>query len=142
MRWLVLVLCLPGPVCADSLVATRTIPAKATVVEADFALVQADIPGALTDADAAVGQEAKVTIYPGRPIRAADLGPPTLVDRNQIVGLRYSVAGLAILTEGRALDRGGLGDVIRVMNSGSRATVSGRIGADGTVNVGPMKGME
>ena len=44
--------------------------------------------------------------------------------------------GLRILTEGRALARGGVGDVIRVMNLSSRTTVSGRIAADGSVHVG------
>jgi hypothetical protein len=73
-----------------------------------------------------------------RPVRAADLGPPAVVERNQIVGLAYRSGGLAILTEGRALARGGVGDVIRVMNLASRATVTGTIGPDGLVAVGPQ----
>jgi flagella basal body P-ring formation protein FlgA len=68
-------------------------------------------------------------------VRAADLGPPALVDRNQIVALDFRAGGLSIRAEGRALARGGAGDVIRVMNLASRTTVSGRIRPDGVVDV-------
>lgn len=122
---------------ADSLVATRTIRAQSVVEAEDVALVAADIPNALAAVADAVGLEARVAIYAGRPISAADVGPPALVDRNQIVPLVYQSGGLAILTEGRALARGGVGDVIRVMNLASRSTVSGRVSASGTVVVGP-----
>ena len=57
------------------------------------------------------------------------------VKRNQIVTLAYEKAALRIEAEGRALGAGGIGEVIRVMNSTSRVTVSGRIAADGTVVV-------
>ena len=125
-----------GPVCADSLVATRPIRAMATITAEDVTLVAADIEGALTDVAAAVGQEARVVIYPGRPVRAADLGPPAIVERNQIVALSYRRDGLAIVTEGRARARGSAGDVIRVMNLSSRVTVTGLIQPDGLVDVG------
>ena len=135
--WRLLFLILPEMALADSLVATRTIRAQSVVQIDDITLVAAAIPGALTGTDGAVGLEARVAIYAGRPIKASDLGPPALIDRNQIVSLVYQSGGLAILAEGRALARGGVGDVIRVMNLASRSTVSGRVTADGTVQVGP-----
>lgn len=135
--WRLLFLILPEIAMADSLVATRTIRAQSVVQMDDVTLVAAAIPGALTGTDGAVGLEARVAIYAGRPIKASDLGPPALIDRNQIVSLSYQSGGLAILAEGRALARGGVGDVIRVMNLASRSTVSGRVAADGTVQVGP-----
>ena len=98
-------------------------------------MVDADIPGALTDPDLAVGQEARIALYAGRAIHAADLGSAALVARNQTVSLIYQTGGVSILTEGRALARGGAGDVIKVMNTASRTTVSGVIGQDGTVSV-------
>ena len=58
-----------------------------------------------------------------------------LVERNQTVSLVFRSAGLSILTEGRALTRGGVGDQIKVMNLASRMTVTGIIGTDGTVLV-------
>ena len=136
MLRLALILALAAPVSAESLVATRTIRAKTLIAPEDLALVSAALPGALSDPAQAVGLEARVSIYAGKPVRAGDLGPPTLVERNQLVTLVYLSGGLAISTEGRALSRGSEGDEVRVMNLGSRNTVTGRIGPDGAVYVG------
>lgn len=133
---LFLIFALAAPVSAESVVATRTIRAKTLIAPEDLTLVSAELPGALTDPTAALGQEARVAIYAGKPVRPGDFGPPTLVDRNQLVTLVYLSGGLAISTEGRALGRGSEGDEVRVMNLGSRNTVTGRIGPDGAVYVG------
>lgn len=133
---LCLLLALPAPSLADSLVATRTIRAQTVLAQNDMVLVKAAIPGALENPDLAVGQEARVTLYAGRAIRSGDLGPPALVNRNQIVTLSFQAGPLGISAEGRALERGGQGDVIRVMNLASRNTITGRIAADGTILVG------
>lgn len=124
------------PAMAESLIATRVIRAQTVLSGQDITLVAAEIPGALTEAEAALGLEARVTLYPGRAIRAQDLGPPALIDRNQIVTLLYHAGGLGISTEGRALARGGIGDTIQVMNLSSRTVLIGRIANDGTVHVG------
>lgn len=134
--WRALILCLPTAALADSLVATRVILAQAVVTAEDVALVAAEIPDALTDPALAVGQEARVAIYPGRPVKAADLGAAAMVDRNQIVRLIYRAGALEIATEGRALGRGAAGDVIEVLNLASRAKVTGLIGPDGAVMIG------
>lgn len=131
-----LLLALAVPASAESLVATRTIRAKALVAPEDLTLVGAELPGALTDPGQAIGLEARVAIYAGKPVRPGDLGPPTLVERNQLVKLIYLSGGLAISVDGRALARGSEGDDLRVMNLGSRNTVTGRIGPDGAVYVG------
>jgi flagellar basal body P-ring formation protein FlgA len=136
MKWLFLIL-LPLPAMADSLVATRLIPAQTVIGAQDVTLVAAAIPGALDTVDAALGQEARVTIYPGRPVHAADVAPPTLVERNALVPLEYRAGTLVIRAEGRALARGAEGEAVRVMNLTSRNTVTGRLGADGVVRVGP-----
>jgi flagella basal body P-ring formation protein FlgA len=134
MRWLMALL-LATPAAADSLVATHPIRAQTVLTADDFTVVDADIPGALSDPAAAIGQEARVTIYAGRPITKDNLGAAALVERNQTVSLIFRRGGLSILTEGRALDRGAVGDVIKVMNLSSKTTVTGTVGADGTVFV-------
>lgn len=134
--WRLLLILLATPTLADSVVATRTIRAQTVIGPQDVTVVDAALPGALTDTAAALGLEARVAIYAGRPVRLADLGSPTLVQRNQVVPLVYLAGSLAISTEGRALARGGEGEVIRVINLGSRTTVTGRVGPDGAVYVG------
>jgi flagellar basal body P-ring formation protein FlgA len=136
MKVFLLALLVAGPVAAESLVATRTIRAQAIIAADDLTLVAAEVPGALTDPAGVVGLEARVTIYAGRPVRLSDLGSAALIERNQVVPLIYLAGGLAISTEGRAMARGGEGDVIRVINLASRTTVSGRVGPDGAVYVG------
>ena len=135
--WRLLLVLIPAQAMADSVVATRTIRAQTVLTSEDMTLVAAEIPGALADTALALGQEARVVIYPGRPIKAEDLGPSAIVQRNQIVMLAYHSGRLAIVTEGRALDRGGAGDLISVMNLSSRTKIVGQIGVDGIVRVGP-----
>lgn len=124
------------PLAAESLIATRVIRAQTILSANDVTLVDAAIPGALTESTSAIGLEARVTLYPGRAIRAADIGPPALLERNQIVTLVYTAGGLGITTEGRALDRAGVGEVVRVMNLSSRTIVAGRVAPDGAIHVG------
>lgn len=128
-------LCDPVAAAADALVATRTIRARAIITGDDVALVKEDWPGALRSADRAIGQEARQTIFAGRPVTAGDISPAALVERNGLVELVYDHAGLFITVEGRALGRGTAGDRIRVMNLESRRTITGRIVAPGRVEV-------
>jgi len=127
---------LTAPVSADTLVAARTVRSHAIITPEDVAVKDVAIPGALTLPEEAIGQEARVVLYAGRPIRPGDIGPAAIVDRNQIVRLIYQSGSLQIVADGRSLGRGGVGDFIRVMNLSSRTTVSGIIAANGSVTVG------
>ncbi|QIE42827.1 flagellar basal body P-ring formation protein FlgA [Rhodobacteraceae bacterium SC52] len=133
----VLALAIGAPVSAESLIALRNLRSQTVITAADLQRATHATPGALSNPKDAIGLETKVTIYAGRPIMPQDLGPPAIVERNQIVSLNYHHAGLAIVTEGRALDRGGVGDRIRVMNLTSRSTVAGSITVDGSITVAP-----
>jgi flagella basal body P-ring formation protein FlgA len=132
---LVLALCAALPAGAEILVPVRTIPAQSVIGPADLQRSDLIVPGAMTDPDAVIGMETRVALYPGRPILPGDLALPATVERNAIVPLVYAAGNLHISTEGRALDRAGPGDVIRVMNLASRTTVTARIGADGVAYV-------
>ncbi|MBO9395417.1 flagellar basal body P-ring formation protein FlgA [Shimia sp. R9_1] len=130
-----LLLVCAAPVSAEIVVATQTIRAN-TIVTADaVGLKQGDVAGVHSDLEAVIGLEARKAIYPGRPVRLGDVGAPALVERNQIVTLRYNSGGLEILTEGRSLARAGAGEALRVMNIGSRSTVTGTVMPDGSVHV-------
>jgi len=138
MRALLLALVLAAaPAGAQTLVAARTIRAQTVLAPGDLVAGRATVPGALADPAQAIGLEARVILHAGRPVRAADLGPPALVERNALVTLAWQAGVLTILAEGRALGRAGAGETVRVLNLASRATVTGRVAADGTVVVGP-----
>lgn len=120
---------------ADIVVPNRTIPARAIITAEDLALSPQRLANVVVDPQSIIGKEARVALFAGRPIRPGDVGPPALVERNQIVSLQYQANGLMIATEGRVLERGGLGDTVRVMNIASRQTVLAQIGADGAAYV-------
>jgi flagella basal body P-ring formation protein FlgA len=137
MRWLI-ALAVAMPASAETVVATRTLRPQAVIQPGDVVTVAASVDGALRDPAEAIGQEARVAIYAGRPIHAADLAPPALVERNQLVTLAFAVGPLVIRAEGRALARGARGEVVRVMNLASRSVVSGRVEGPGLVSVVPQ----
>jgi flagella basal body P-ring formation protein FlgA len=137
MRSLLLLLSLlASPAVADTLIATRSLRPRQPILAADLAVEAGDVqPGALSDPGEVLGQELRAAVYKGQPILRANLAPAALVERNGIVTLLYQRGGIAIATEGRALDRGAAGEVIRVMNAASRATLSGVVTADGQVRI-------
>ncbi len=132
---LILAIAVPGAALADTVVAGRTLRAGTLLTGEDLAVIAEDVPGALSSLDDAIGQEARVNLYAGRPVRPGEIGPAAVVERNQIVTLIYGQNGLTIATEGRVLERGGVGDRIRVMNLSSRNTITGTVGEDGKVYV-------
>jgi flagella basal body P-ring formation protein FlgA len=126
------------PAAAETLVALRTIRAQTVIGPGDVGLAPGVTPGALTQPEQALGLEARVALYPGRPIHPADLGPPALVERNARVTLVFRSGALTITAEGRALSRAAAGEAVRVMNLSSRATVTGTVEPDGRVAVAAL----
>lgn len=120
---------------ADVVTPVRTIRPGALIAETDLTLKSGNRPGAFDRISDVVGQEARTALYAGRPIAFDAIGPPALVDRNQIVSIHFETRGLMITTDGRALERGGIGDRVRIMNLSSRSTLFGFVQADGTIKV-------
>lgn len=128
-------LVLAGSGRAEVVVAARTLRAQTVIGADDVGLAVGDVPGALISLGEAIGQETRTAIYAGRAIRIDDVGPPAVIERNQIVSLVYRRGTLSIFAEGRALGRGGVGDSLRAVNIASRTTVTGTVAVDGTLIV-------
>jgi flagella basal body P-ring formation protein FlgA len=126
-----------GAVLAEQVQPVRAIRSKTVLQPEDLTVVEGSAPGAIESLEEAVGLEAKVALYPGRPILPGQLGAPALVERNAMVRMRYVDGPLSIVTDGRALDRAAAGEPVRVMNLVSRQTVTGTVAADGSIEVGP-----
>lgn len=122
------------PVRADRVEPVRVIRPQQIIAPEDVILRETALTGGVALSEV-IGQEARVALYPGRPIRAGDIGTPAVVERNQVVPLVYMRGGLRIETEGRALSRAGPGEYVRVMNLSSRASVTGRVTASGRIEV-------
>ncbi|MCB1400567.1 MAG: flagellar basal body P-ring formation protein FlgA [Rhodobacteraceae bacterium] len=119
----------------ETLLAARTLRANTVIGPADVTVSDSAAPGALSRPDDALGLETRVTVYAGRPLHAADLGPPAMIERNQIVPLLYRRGALSIETEARALERGAAGARIRVMNLDSKATLTATVTPTGAALV-------
>ena len=136
MRWFVFLLLLAPPSYAQSVVALSGVRAQTVLTAEMVALTDAEIVGAFASLDAVIGLEARVNIYPGRPIMVDSLGAPAILERNQNVVMRYTRGALIIYSEGRVLDRAGVGERVRVMNMDSKSVIFGRVSADGVIEVG------
>ncbi|MEQ8178197.1 MAG: flagellar basal body P-ring formation chaperone FlgA [Amphiplicatus sp.] len=110
---------------AEDVVAARNIRAGAIIAAADIVAPASET--ALRAATELVGLEAARSIYKGQPLNKSDLRAPTLIERNAIVTMEFVKGPMLISTEGRALDQGGSGERIRVMNLLSKRIVSATI---------------
>lgn len=135
IRLLIILLATMSAASAETVVATRTIPALSVISADDVTINGEPTAEAISAAQNIIGMEARVALFAGRPIRPGDIGRPAIVERNQVIPLMFERNGLVISTDGRALGRAGSGDTIRVMNLGSRMTVSAIVGSDGAAYV-------
>lgn len=125
-----------GRANADMLVATHTIRALSVLTAADMELVEGTFPETFDRPEDLVGLVSKVSLYAGHRFIASQIGPPAVIARNAIIELKFQRGALLIMTEGRALENGHVGDVIRAMNTDSKAMVFGRVLGDGSLEVG------
>lgn len=136
---LLLAIAAPAPVpaqeVAQQVLATHTLRAGTVLEEGDLKVPGGEAAHGRELIAALVGLETRRAIYTGRPVVAADLGPPTLVRRNAVVVMRYRDRGLGIRTEGRALESGGAGEVVRVLNLTSRRSLLATVTGENQVEV-------
>lgn len=133
--WMMAAFVFADVAAADALIATRLIRPGDVVTRDDMEVGEVSYPGAVSALEHVVGMEARVTIFPGRPVSLNDIRPPRLVRRNELVTLIYRRGQLDIRTEGRSLSDGVAGDVVQVMNLDSRSRLSGTVSEAGNVLV-------
>ena len=73
----------------------------------------------------------------GNAIDSGDVQTQVMVAKGKIVTLTFSKGGIMLSTKGKALENGGLGDTVRVMNAQSKNIVEGTVTAPETVFVEP-----
>jgi flagella basal body P-ring formation protein FlgA len=85
--------------------------------------------------DALIGKMARLTLLPGRAIPADAIANRRLVVNGGEITLVYEEGDLVIVTNGAAMQDGGVGDLVKARNNDSGVTVSGTVQADGSVRV-------
>jgi flagellar basal body P-ring formation protein FlgA len=93
---------------------------------------------ALTDVHAVIGMATRQALRPGRPLAAADLMKPDVVQRSDNVTIVYQVPGVMLTLRGQAKDNGALGDTISVLNMESKRVVLATVTGPDRVTVGPL----
>ena len=69
------------------------------------------------------------------PVRERDVIPPRLVVRGTLVTMKIETPFMTVTAQGRALQDGKLGDVVRVINTQSNRTIEGTVEAAGVVRM-------
>jgi len=134
-RFAALVPLLGGMAFGEEITAARTLPAGTVLRASDLHSPELRKPAVSELVEAMIGLQARRAIFAGNPVKLEDLGPATLVDRNEIVTMRYENGQLGIRAEGRSLEPGGLGQRIRVINLDSRASITAVVAGPGLVEV-------
>lgn len=91
--------------------------------------------GTVKDREVLLAMQAKRPLPADKPVNRLHVEPATDIARNSVVTLLYKRPGLELSGSGQALENGRIGDSIRVMNNGSRATLTGVVVDAGTVEI-------
>lgn len=93
----------------------------------------------VTDVESLVGMTPRRPIRAQDIIRTTDLQTPVLVAKNSLVTLQLQTDRMQLTAQGRALESGAEGDVVRVMNTSSNTVVSAVVIDSGVVEVVPAR---
>ncbi len=93
--------------------------------------------GTVSSQDLLLGMSPRRPIRSQQLIRATDLQTPVVVAKNSLVTIRLQTQRMQLTVQGRALENGAQGDVIRVMNTKSNSVVNAVVIDTGNVVVTP-----
>lgn len=120
-------------------VLTRMIARGEPVRDSDVRLERrprSDLPGGVvTGTTNLVGKVARVQLNPGALLRDGDLAKQDVVEKNSLVTVVYEGPGLSLSMRAKALESGGIGDVVLVQNVQSKRQVQGTVVAPGKISV-------
>ncbi len=90
---------------------------------------------ALRQSKAVIGMALRRSLPEQSLLRPADVMPPRVVLRGQVVTMRVKQANLELTAQGRALQDGAVGEVVRVTNTQSNRVIEAKVTAPGLVEV-------
>ena len=123
------------PVAAETHIVVRDVARGEIVTADDFSTRPGPETG--TTIEDVVGKQAKRFVRKGTPLKANDFETVPIVKRNDQVVMKLRFKGMVITTAARALETGGAGDIIRVMNIDSRKTLTALVTGLKQVEVRP-----
>jgi flagella basal body P-ring formation protein FlgA len=94
-------------------------------------------PGGVTDPQTLIGKTPRRPLRANVPFRPGDVEQPIVIRRNDLVLIVLERPGMYLTAQGKALEDGGQGSVIRVANTQSSRTVDAVVLGAGKVAVTP-----
>ena len=82
-----------------------------------------------------IGKILKRRLSVGRPIKERDVSMPRIIDKGNLVEMIYKSGNIELKTNGRALENGAVGDVIRLRNESSGKIINAEVQPSGVVIV-------
>ncbi|WP_406854088.1 flagellar basal body P-ring formation chaperone FlgA [Alsobacter sp. KACC 23698] len=117
----------------------KTVQRGDSVTAADVTVERrprADYPTAgFVDPSMLVGRIARNAMQAGSAVRETDVVKQEIVEKNATVTVLYETPGIALAMRGKALEAGGVGDTVLVMNPQSKRTLSATAISPGVVKV-------
>lgn len=92
-------------------------------------------PGTIISKNDLIGRILNRRISAGRPMRDRDISMPHIIDKGNLVQMIYRKDNMELKTNGRALDDGSIGQVIRIKNEKSGSIIQARVEPSGNVLV-------
>lgn len=115
----------------DVPVPARRIQANEVITERDIKWVkvrQNRLPrGVIVDINELIGKSPKRWLRAGIPVRAANVQPPILVPKGSLVTIYLKVPRMMLTAQGKALENGSDGDVIRINNTQSNKVIEAKV---------------
>ena len=120
---------------------TRSLDRGDTVKPADISVEKrprdAVSSDALLDGTPLAGRVARRSIGAGSFVRSGDLARPEIVGRGEVVNAVYEAPGMFLSMRAKAVEGGALGDVISILNPGSKKAIPATVVGPGKVSVRP-----
>lgn len=86
-----------------------------------------------------IGKEVKRGLHAGQTVDESDVRTHVMVAKGKVVTLSFTKGGIMLSAQGKALENGGLGDTVRVMNTQSKTVVQGTVTGPESVVIAPIQ---
>lgn len=120
-------------------IAARDLSRGTILTESDFTWVvmnESEVAGEVVGAEEdIVGMITRHSVRAGQPMRKHSVAKPIAVERGQLVTVVWSAPGMNLTAQARVRENGGVGDVVRVINSKSNQVMLAEVIDARTVRV-------
>lgn len=93
------------------------------------------ISGTVIDEQALIGMTPRRMAFAGRPLQENDIIAPQIVSRGEFITVTLDDGPLSLTAQGKALENGAKGDIIRVLNTASNVTLQAVVTGEKQVRV-------